>query len=323
MEYYSCKYIQNGICFYFDKVRVCLEPPLGPILMENFDGKDLNWEEIDKKRRIVIENCKSGFLPERCKSCICLEKKEWDENTNIKYLVVSHWHHCNCSCVYCVHRNLTKSKYSDEVKKSDYYDILSVIQNMVDNKMLEKGAKISFVGGEPTVLDEFPDMVNLFLKNDVESMNILSSGIDFSPEIEESLIQNKSYVAISIDSGCPETYKKLKKVDKFNDVVDNARRYVNCSPTASNSFTLKYIIMDTINDNAEEIEKWLMLASKIGAKIVQLDIEFCFSLSSKSGKEIPVHYYQLYYYARERSEELGLELRCSEFIKSMLMRGHY
>ena len=48
---------------------------------------------------------------------------------------------------------------------------------MIDNKILSKNATITFGGGEPTILQEFEELVYLLLDYDVYNIRIHSDGI--------------------------------------------------------------------------------------------------------------------------------------------------
>lgn len=323
MEYTSCRFLESGIHFFFKQIRLCNSLNYGPVLIDNYNGNFLEWSYIKKKREQILESCRKGLLPECCKECPCLETKEWESNPKFKFMEIFHWLHCNCSCIYCSNSPDTHGRMSKEIKKSDYYDILPMVKDIVENDMLDHDAEIFFGGGEPAVLEELPDLLELLIKNGVRQINLPTSGVLYSDAIVKSMdLVNHTTVTISIDSGTPGTYLEIKKINAFDVVLDNIKRYLQ-STNALKSIILKYIILDKINDNIPEIEKWLMVALNIGLRYVCVALEYSHSTRKKKGQEVPKHFYNLFEYARTRSKELGLIMVEYDSVNHILDRGYY
>ena len=95
------------------------------------------------------------------------------------------------------------------------YNVVPVIEDLVNKGYLRNGGEIAFGGGEPTIYPEFDDLINLFTRSGIDFMRVHSSGIKFSPAIENAIRQGALNVVVSIDSACPETYRRIKRVDCF------------------------------------------------------------------------------------------------------------
>lgn len=321
-KYYSCKYLQSGIHFQYQRVKPCCSIKEGPVFIENYKGEPINWDDIQRQRQQVKEIFKSGQIYEACKGCFELKEDYWEEKNYIDTLFFFHWTHCNCGCIYCVNKFLTKGEYSEEVKKSQYYDVLPILKDMSDKNLIGKNADIRCLGGESTVLEEFEPIIDLILENDPQIISFLTSGIKHSTAIEKAIKQNKALIVISIDSGCAETYKKIKRVDKFNDVIENIKKYLSYSKELVNYFTLKYILVEKVNDNIEELEKWLQLSSNLGIKNVRLDFDYS-KILDRTQSNVPENYYDLFKYIKQRTNELNLNLESYEFIDELLEKKHY
>lgn len=321
-KYYSCPNIESGLHFFHKQVKACCSIKEGPIFVNNYKGELLDWDEIQKKRQEVREILKSGQIYENCKGCFELKEDYWEEKNCIETLFIFHWTHCNCGCTYCANIHLTKGAYSDEVRKSEYYDVLPAIKDLMDKKLIAKNADIRCLGGELTVLEEFEPVIDLLMDNDPQAVSFLTSAIKHSPIIEKATKQNKAMIVISIDSGCEETYNRIKRVNKFNEVVANVKRYIDSSDTAAEKLILKYILVERVNDNIEEIEKWLQLSVKIGVKNVRLDLDYCKFLDGLQSF-VPEHYYDLYKYVKERAKDLNLILQSYQFIDDLLEKKYY
>lgn len=322
MKYTSCRFLENGIHFFFKEIRLCNSLSYGPVLIDNYQGNSIKWSHINEKREQIIKSCKEGVVPECCKGCHCLETKEWEFNPKFKFMEIYHWTHCNCGCVYCSNIYETDGIVDEKIKKSEYYNLLPILEEVVANNLLDPDVEIFVGGGEPAVLEELPDLLELFSKNGIKQINLPTSGVLYSDAIVRAIDAMNTFVTISIDSGSAEVYRKIKRIDAFQTVLDNIKKYMQ-SPRAVDAITLKYIILDGFNDNIEEIEKWLTTAARIGLKNISLTFEYSHSIIKKKGKEIPKHFYNLFEYVRRRSKELDLRMVEYDAINQMLKRGLY
>lgn len=322
MKYTSCYDLQAGIHFNFKDLRCCCSIQKGHAFIEDYKGKKIDWNYIRSERKKIIENCKNGIFPSGCIGCPKLEEKEWDENYKIEQIYIFHWTHCNCGCIYCVNMDKTKGLYNSKAKKSEYYDLLPVVKDLIKRKEVSSSPNIFCLGGEAGVLKEFEEIINCFLKNGINNIIFLTSGIKHIKSIEKALQQVDTDIIISIDSGCKETYKKIKRVDEFENVIENIKKYANSSQNADNSITLKYIIVENKNDTIEDLEKWLLLTKELNLSRVRLDLDYSKMLKG-SESNVPEHYYKLFEYFKKRTIELNLNASSFEFIDELLKKGHY
>jgi wyosine [tRNA(Phe)-imidazoG37] synthetase (radical SAM superfamily) len=74
-----------------------------------------------------------------------------------------------------------------------------------------------------------------------------TNGFIFDEKIASILSANpRSVIFLSIDSGTPETWRKVKGVDNFSTVIGNLIKYRDCSRPGQ--IILKYIVLPSIND---------------------------------------------------------------------------
>ena len=78
-----------------------------------------------------------------------------------------------------------------------------------------------------------------------------------------------SFINLSIDSGTPETWKKVKGYDNFHDVLENVREY-SANAIRSEQILFKYILMPGINDSYADYLGCIDLMKGLGLK--RLDI---------------------------------------------------
>ena len=322
-EYLSCKSLHGGIAFMHTAVRTCCSNKQGVTFFENYKGEDIDWKEVEKQRAHIIDDCKRGCLPENCKGCVDLEKKKWDEKPLIDDLFFNYWDHCNCGCVYCIQSGhgeyLVKEKHP-----STFYSVLKQVKYLYDNNLVSKNAHVELVGGDLTVLDEAEDLINMVLDYGVGRMSFHSSCIFYSKGLERALKEAPDIDCdFSIDCASRELYKKIKRIDAFDQVIENIKRYLNASENAKKALIAKYIIVDGLNDNVEELDRWIELMHSIGIQNMKVDINFkkYFPEFHHENPTVPEHYYKMYEHYNKKIKEYGIRDCCWEFSKRVLAEG--
>lgn len=324
---YYCKRLNETLNFDAFKVLYCCATRTGPSIIV---PKPKNVKDMIRKRNSLIKMLDRGTIPKECKGCFDLQEQENPKPIIISQLlkppkanmiIVRHFKQCDCSCIYCCEQYISNRKIVLKSKKSDYYDLLPIIkelykQDMIDKKELD----VHFQGGNVSVLDEFDDLVNIFMTNGVKRIEIATNGIKYLPQIERICKNTFVDVNISIDAGCRETYKKIKTVDKFDDLVENLKKYVKLPIL----LRLKYIIVRGVNDTKEEIEKYLTLMKEIGINNSELMIDQCDSEFVHNGEfKIPSYYYDLFEFYQLKAKELNIEPHIWEYIKEILDKGSF
>ena len=285
MKYRSCHLIEHGISIDVDSIKACClsrEFDKGQlmILPKYSDGK-INWQQLlkTKKEQRIYQQTKD--IP-ACEGCYNLREEDWDEEDYISFINFDHWSQCNSNCIYCgVQANKPKTKNN----------ILNAIKDLIKQGKFKNNGEITFQGGEPTILKEFDALLNLFIKEG-SKVRIHSSGILFSRAIREGLKKGAVTVVISPDAAYRETYKTVKRVDRFNKVWDNIKHYrKNLKPEMQELVKVKYIIIPGVNDTFEEINEFLKKIKEIDIKSVIIDIEY--SYANTNLNNVSQHVYML------------------------------
>jgi molybdenum cofactor biosynthesis enzyme MoaA len=178
--------------------------------------------------------------------------------------------------------------------------------------MLKKGvikkteeSCIIFGGGEPTILHEFDNLIDLFLKKGCKNIRINSSGIKYSKSIEKGLNLGAISLVISTDAGCKETYEKIKQVKAYNKVWEHIRKYAKAQ-CENNLLKVKFILYPGVNDTYEEINKWFDEVVKNGVKAVSLSVEQ--DWYAKNQPKFTKQIYEQIAYMEKRAKELDLDM---------------
>lgn len=308
-EFTSCHWLMHGLSFEQDHIEMCClcchEGGGRVYIKEDYNGKGLTWDNIfDLKQKFIDQN-KNGEIDPRCKGCFNLVHRGWDEDRYINYLHFNHWTHCNCDCTYC-YTSWDKANF----QKKKHYKVMPMLKELFKKKLFRPDGEVTFAGGEPTILDEFEDIIKILLKNNVPRITVHSSGIKYSKAIEKGIKEGKVHVCLSADAGSRDTYMAVKRVDKFDKFWENVEKYANAQPKDKKHLVeTKLILIPEVNTNRGEIEKWFSLNLACGVKTIVVDIEneYCKELRSKN-EEKPKYLVDLCNYIIKRAQELNFNL---------------
>lgn len=299
MKYISCKHLEHGIAFFSRNIECCcISSHEGGGQIEcipDYFGEKIDWEKFFAQRRKIRDLHKSGEIYSKCKGCYYLEERDWDDEDYFCEMLIGHWSHCNCNCIYC---------YTDEDKyyynTREFYKVLPVIKDMLNRNLIRNGGEITFGGGEPTILEEFEDLLEAFLSHGINNIRIHSSGIKFSPAIFKGLSEGKVTAIISIDSATPETYKRIKNINAFSKVRENIGKYAK----SGGALYSKFVLLPGFNDTLDEIKMWLKDCQELGVKRIAFDVEDHWFKANRH--HIPQHIYDLFDYVVKNHSYYGL-----------------
>jgi len=316
-HYYSCPWIEHGLVFFQYKLTMCCycghEGGGHTLIRNNFIGQKIDWDRVFKIKEMFRRFHKKGKINKSCIGCPFLKEDKWDNERYIDNLYISHWTNCNSKCIYCY-----ATQHHEDFKVDKLYNVMPFIKEMYEKGVLRAGGMISFGGGEPTLLSEFEDIVNYLLDNYFWGIRVHTSGIKYSPALARAINEIRGYVVVSVDSGSPETYKKIKQVDCYDKVRETIRKYaLQTTFLGRYLVSAKYIIIPGINDTIEEIEKWMSANYKAGLYTTVLDIEENWYLANKDN--VPQHIFDLVKYAEKRAKQLNTNFELYERLQNMVL----
>lgn len=317
----DCYLLKHSLHFFYNEIRACCSNAKGPVFYPNYDGSNVNWDYVYKKRKTYIKKLNSLFdkttVPEECIGCFeianYMTNKKIENFPNVvEKVYFQNYMSCNAKCTYCT--------FAEE-GRGYKYKVIPLVKSLIDKNILSKHAAVYMSGGEITISPEFEELLKLlttYLENKVE---IFTSGIKYCKSIEEAFIQDKLTILLSIDSGSRETYKKIKLVDSFDNVVSNLKKYTEATENAKNNITLKYILVDETNDNIEEIKNFFELVQELGIKNVRLDFDYTkYTLCNQD--KIPKHYFELYEYFQTEAKRRNLKVYSYELVDKILNKNN-
>jgi wyosine [tRNA(Phe)-imidazoG37] synthetase (radical SAM superfamily) len=161
---------------------------------------------------------------------------------------------CNHKCTYC---NL---QYFDHPTYNPWKFFPSVFLQIETEKLLDKDKTTVVVcNGEFSIGPDGNRLVELarpYFTTLVTNANIFSV-------VAATALKDSAIIYTSLDAGRGETYKKIHGVDGFNEVCNNLKRY-----SEYGSVMLKYLVLDGVNDNDNDIGAFFQLADDIATKVI-------------------------------------------------------
>lgn len=317
---YNCEKLEKVLRFLPDKIQYCCACAEGlSFQIKNVDEIKLN--DIERKRKQYIKRLKSGIIPTQCTGCIDIKEIENQRLSFIKdlfipkkkisHIIFDHFKQCDCKCIYCTQKILYP-----EITQN--YQALPILRQLYEKQLLsEENLVFEFQGGNISKLNEFEELIEEIEKHNCSEIYFLTNGIVYLPTIERIAKKVKTYVCISLDAGTKEIFKKIKNVDAFEQATENIK---NLAKKSNINLKLKYILIKDVNDNLQEVEKFLEFAkslSKIDSIMFEIDYrDTC--INKEKSSSIPKYYAQLIEFAENFCKDNNLNFWISDFSKSFL-----
>ena len=316
---YKCEKLEQTLHFLPTRIKYCCSCAEGPGV-EIKDYNNIDQNEIKKTRTNIIKMLENGSFPKECRGCV-----EYTEikpksfiaklfskrvNKKIKHVIIDHYKQCDCNCVYCSQKVL----FPDVVQN---YEVLPLIKQLYKNDMLDEDLLVEFQGGNISMLKEFDELVKEFDRNNCYRYSILTNWIKYLPRVEDLARRKKCSICISLDSGTKEGFKKVKGIDAFEQVLENIYKLEKKSNA---NIKFKYIIVEGVNDNLEEIKSFLDITKTVKSlEGVMFEIDYRDILINKRPNyQVPSHYKGLFDFAENYCIENNLPFYITDYVKSFL-----
>ncbi len=318
--YKSCNLILHGLCFFSEMIVSCCYAPNDkinnghpPILFPNYKGEIITKEQLFNRIKEYSSQFKNNSCPQECEGCFKIENKDWDEGEYINYITITHFSSCNADCIYC-----SNCLEPEERTKSEY-KILPLLKYLREQGILGKGLELHIGGGEFSIYDECESIIKEFGMDNSTQIYIPTNAIKYSEIIDKSIKEGYTYIIVSLDCGSRKTYKKIKRIDAFDKVIENIHKYnKGANP---NRVSLKYIIIPGINDNINEFKKFLKIAKAAKIKHIRLDIEARYLRSVNNC--INPYYIKMGKRMNKLANNLGLSCELYSFFQQSLSKISY
>lgn len=300
MRYKSCDLIEHGIDFAQDGITFCCrktdENGCFHYFMKDYNGGELNLREFFKLKRAYRDKMLSGEGIPQCNGCEFLVEKDYDDCDYISILNFNEGNKCNLGCVYC-------AKTLGQTCENEEYNVYPLIKELAREGYLRDGGYTTFASGEPTLSPDFEKLLQTLIDEGMTDIRVLTNGVIYSEAISYGLRMKTVSIDISVDSGSAELFRWIKGKDLYYEVWDNIEKYVKAQYSPE-LVRVKYIIIPEINDDKEEIIKFLDEAVFRKVKNVAFDIEMNWFDENKDC--IPESIKDLVKFTKEEAERRGL-----------------
>lgn len=264
-----CKALNGALNIERDRIQFCCATKnFMPMIPWNPD-EELPMEKLSIVRKALIENLSKDLdapVPEYvqyglpgdhgghpCKGCRHIietdaevASPEGGKLTNFLHLQA--FTYCNAKCVYC---ELRLDEGRTPLSRGHDLDLAinKSVRQLIEAGAIAPSCQIMFSSGEPSLSKSFMETLQLVVRKGFRVF-VNTNAICFAPEIEEALKTGKALVQVSLDSSDPETYLSIKGVDKFENVVENVKRYQQAAVNGS-IFWVKYIVFSKTNEKSK------------------------------------------------------------------------
>ncbi len=310
--YKFCQQLKNSIFFANSEIIHCCAGTenLGPRFYSGYKGDIFKAENLINQKKYAQLLAKEGVCAyESCEKCQSWVNGNWDDDNLINDISISHWTACNCNCRYCF---TSKKKKSFNTKKP--YLLIPVLNRI--SKIINFNGTVRFIGGDVSMLEEFDEIIDFFIEKGTKNFYIPTSGIEYLKTVENILLKGYGYVLISLDCGNEKMYKKIKRVNCFNQVAKNILKYNENAIKGGSIFELKYIIIPQVNDKIKEIDSWLNFCQDNGIKNIALDFEANYLL--KHPDEIPENILEQVDFVETKAMSLGIKVSKFTYLTQLL-----
>jgi molybdenum cofactor biosynthesis enzyme MoaA len=266
-EYPSCEYLQSGLVFFPNRIAACCVSHtnglLGQPILSPFSGGVIPINTITTNRSRIIALHQDGGVYPQCDGCPRLIKAQWGQpEYPVEEITIAHFTHCNLRCSYCY----TINTRGMTIHPNEVYSLLPVFRQLIEQKMLSPNAIVRFSGGEPTILPEFEDLLDMIISYGPRLI-IYSNAVVLSQAILRSLARKKVELVLGVDAASPEVYKRIKGADRCNVVWSNVASYARVDPDAM------WVKMIVRYDNMTDVLPFVNRVEAVGARKVYYDLD--------------------------------------------------
>ena len=253
--YKTCRDLEGSLYVAPNEIRACCQRFFynGKIrgdakLIEIKNGKTPTSSDILIARENIFNQIQKNEKME-CNGCKYLYKvKEKPKLTSkVEHLSIEHHSVCNLRCTYC-----SEVYYGGKRSK---YDVVEFISYLSKNDDFKNCNQVVWGGGEPTLDKSFELILEAIDKKANPKLyhRVFTNSVRYSLAVEKFLKKGLIKIVTSIDSGTPETFKKIRGRPRFFNVFKNLKTYASIDPSR---ITVKYIFTDG-NNNIDELQNFV------------------------------------------------------------------
>lgn len=212
----------------------------------------------------TLEQVRSGLidgtvpLPEKCLDCFHNRDSFLYASRKLNSFNFSFLGWCNYKCEYCSAHQPDRKRYNERFYLEEYLTALEK-RDMVNDIF-----SVLFATGEPT-LNEKRFALYRHCEEKEYYLDVFSNCSVLDQTLYEMARRSPVIIRSSFDAGTPETYAKIKGVNRWGQMLENVRRYVQAPYLALNP---KYLFLPGVNDNETDIGNFVELCGQLRVDFV-------------------------------------------------------
>ena len=325
MGYLCCDDMNDLICFNADCIGVThctltnATNGLGwpKVAGEIWENGKINWDKFFDYRDEEIKKIYEGNPRKECANCQHLHEIDELPQRKLKQVLLSPWQICNSDCVYCLGHVAPRDEKSDGYQEffkihEEPYDMLEIVKDMVDKKIIDTSAKMNFAGGEPTLYPKFDAIIDYLVDNKFDNIILHTNNIQYSKAVERGIKENCISLMISIDAGTKKCHEQVKRVVSFDKVWKNFHNYAKVKPKHyDKKLATKFVIVPGMNDSEKEIHEFVKKSKQNGATCVALNVYNQFLNNMEYNPKLMDKLYTLTEFFRKETQKF--DIKCEIF----------
>ncbi len=157
---------------------------------------------------------------------------------------------CQGRCIYCEVVKMPR-KFNDPITQESYRRAFEALEYADQRGLIAPDAEWLISSGEISI---HPFQDRIFDMVEEKNVTFFSNVFKYNERMGSILAHNpEAKIELSIDSGTPGSWKRVKQHDNFEDVINNLDRYHHASMRAG-QIILKYILLPGLNDTQEDLD---------------------------------------------------------------------
>ncbi len=172
---------------------------------------------------------------------------------------------CNFKCGYCLPNGY-------QADKSDNRTFLNIYEiERLTKALSELGVcKIRLTGGEPTVRQDFFDILKVIKKHSgIKKTVITTNGYHLDQKAQKIKESGLDGINISIDSLDRETFKNITGHDRLPEILEGIKKLQELN---FKNIKINAVLLKGVNDKEEDFEKWaeFIKTNKVDFRYIEL-----------------------------------------------------
>lgn len=305
MAYKSCEDCMHTLCFMPEGLRHCMYmiPENAPPVIPVFSNRPIDPEYVFDCKLEIEEMRMDGYVQSDCENCFRIDVKDFDNEKYINKVLISHKTDCNAKCTFCYNNFAGNNRHNP-------YKIIPQLEQF---KPYFKDCEMHFGGGEPTIWEEFDEIIDFAIKENFKKIILATNGSVFSEKLAEAIKNGIAEPVFTTDTADAELFKTIKGLN-FEEVTENIKKYLTYDEEKA-AIHNKYIIIPNVNDNENAIRQWVDYNEQLGIRNLAVDIEAIFFNENRGN--IDEKYKNLVLFAENIILEKGIKCDLYSFASQM------